>query len=352
MTSTLRRRADNALLRWQARLDSPWADRVLPWAAAGGLFALLALLSLARQRSVDAPAQLATAVQSVWLLGEGETTLTVDGGVHVLAPHLSLALAPLGLATRVLPRTTTLLVIQAAALAIAVVPLWRLGRRVATLRVGAVATLVLAYACYPAVHGVNLSGFHVEAFALPLLLLAAWAGFEERHVVLAASCLALVTLRADLGLAVAGLGLVLVLNGRRRDGTAAMVGGLAWTVVATVVVQPLLDGGNPHLAPYAEFGDTPVGVLVGMLGDPGEVAGQLVADRNMDLLVLLLGPLLFLPVLVPRFLVGVAPIGLASLVAAGPTTCCSPGGPSPSPASCSSPRPSPSTASAASASSG
>ena len=318
MTATLRRRADNALLRWQARLDSPWADRVLPWAAATALFVVLALLALARQRSVDAPAQLATALQSTWLLGDGGTDLTVDGGVHVLARHLSLALAPLGLVTRVLSRTTTLLVVQAAGLAVAVVPLWRLARRVATLRVGAAATLVLAYACYPAVHGVNLSGFHVEALALPLLLLGAWAGFEGRNVLLGAAMAGVLLLRADLGLAVAGLGLVLALNDRRRSGVACIGAGLTWTAVATLVVQPLLDAGNVHVSPYAAFGDSPLSVLVGMVGDPGEVAGQLVADRNMDLLVVLLGPLLFLPVLVPRFLAGIVPIGLASLVAAGP----------------------------------
>ena len=40
---SLRRRADAVVLRWQARLDSDWSDRTLPWLCAAGLFMLLAL---------------------------------------------------------------------------------------------------------------------------------------------------------------------------------------------------------------------------------------------------------------------------------------------------------------------
>jgi hypothetical protein len=190
---------------------------------------------------------------------------------------------------------------------------------VANLRAGAAVTLLVAYACYPAVHGVNLSGFHIEAVALPLLLLAAWAGLTGRHVVLAAACVVTVLARADLGLAVAGVGLVLVLNGRRRAGWPAVVGGLAWAVVAAVVVQPLLDAGNSHLEAFASYGGSAGGVAWGAITHPGEVLADITSEVNLDLVVLLLGPLLFLPVLVPRFLVGVLPIALVTFMASTPT---------------------------------
>lgn len=313
---SVRRRASGAVLRWQARLDAPVADRVLPWSVAAALSLLLALLSLARARSLDGDPSLAGAVQGAWVLQEGGTTVSLDGGVHVFAPHLSLLLWPVAQLTRVLPTESTLLVIQAVALGIAVVPLWLLARRVANLRVGAAAALLAAYALYPAVHGVNLSGFHIEAVALPALFLAAWAGLSDRPVLFAAACTVVVLTRADLGLAVAGLGLVLVVNGRRRTGTGALVGGLAWTIVAAAVIQPWLDAGDPHLRAFADYGSSMPSVLWGLLTSPGAVIGDLLAEPNLDLLVLLLGPLLFLPVLVPRFLIGVVPIATVTFVAA------------------------------------
>lgn len=317
---SLRRRVDSSLLRWQARLDAPTTDRFLPWVVAAALSTVLALLALARARSLEADVQLAESLQAMWLLREGAgTAVTLADGHHVLAPHLSLLLWPIAQLTRALPAQTTLLVVQAVALGSAVVPLWRLARRVANLRAGAACTLLAAYALYPAVHGVNLSGFHVEAVALPLLLVAALAGLTERHVVLGLACGAVVLARADLGLAVAGLGLVLVLNGRRRGGAAALVGGLVWTAVAAFVVQPWLDGSNVHLEAFSGYGDSAAAVVWGALTRPGDVLADAASETNLDLVILLLGPLLFLPVLVPRFLAGVVPIAVVTFVATAPT---------------------------------
>jgi uncharacterized membrane protein len=200
-----------------------------------------------------------------------------------------------------------------------VVPLWWLARQTATLRVGAATALVLAYAVFPPVHALNLSGFHLEVVALPALVAGAWAGLSDRHTVLAVCVGVTLAARADLGLAVAGLGLVLALNGRRRAGVATAVVGTAWVVAATFVVQPWLDASDPHLRPLSAWGDSPLGVVGGLLGDPAGVLSQVVDERNTALAVLLLGPLLFLPVLVPRFVVGLVPSALVALVADGPT---------------------------------
>lgn len=317
---TWRRRVDASVLRWQARLDAPSTDRWLPWLAGAGLSTLLALLALARARSLDADVQLAESVQAVWQLRHGSvtTTLPTGGDTNVFAPHLSLLLWPVAQLTRFLPVQGVLLVLQSVALGVAVVPLWLLARRVANLRVSAAATLVAAYACYPAVHGVNLSGFHVEAVALPLLLTAAWAGLSGRDRLLGACAVPILAARADLGLALAGVGLVLVLNGRRKAGLPLLVGGVSWTALAVAVVQPMLDDTNPHLMAFSDYGDSAGAVSVALLTRPADVLADLAAEPNLDLVVLLLGPLLFLPVLVPRMLAGIGPIAAATLVAAGP----------------------------------
>jgi len=318
LSSPVRRRLDNVLLRWQARLDSPWADRVLPWAASGAFFVVLALLSLARARSLDSPTQLAVAVQQVWALGDGNADVSLLDGVSALAPRFSVLLIPLAALSRAFPMVPLLLVVQAAALSLAVVPLWRLARVVASLRPGASATLAFAYCCYPAVHGVNLSGFHVESFAVPALLLGALAGFTDRRALLYGCVAVTLAARADLGLAVVGLGLVLTLNDREATGRRCLLIGALWTVAGVFVLQPLLGGNEAAVVGLEEYGRTTYDVLWHVVTNPWQVVGDLVAEPNLDLLVLLLGPLLFLPILVPRFAVGALPSASVALLAARP----------------------------------
>lgn len=304
---TLRRRADFALLRWQARLDGEWADRVLPWVVSAGLFVLLAALSLARARSFDTGVDLGTWVQGAWKLERGidpEITITDR---HLFEPQLALGFAPLALVTRFVAPIPTLLVVQAAALAVAVVPLWRISRRMCDLRVGASLAVLLAYAAFPAVHALNLDDFHPAALALPLLLTAAYTGLRGQRVWTLVLVVAIVLLRADLGLAVAALGVVMTIERRPRLGAALFVGGLAWTGLALFTVQHELAGGFVHAEAYADFGDTALGALWGMITSPATVLGRIVAEESFDLAVALLAPVAFLPVLAARYLFPILP---------------------------------------------
>ncbi len=313
----LRRRIDNAVLRWQARLDSAGVDRVLPWAAAAGLFVLLAALSLAQARSLDGGVDLATASQAAWLLKDGRSPLvTLEGGVDYFANQAAFAFFPVVALTSVIPIVPALLLVQAFALAIAVVPIWKICRKLANLRAGAAATVVLVYALYPAVHNLNLQGFHTEVLALPALLGMAYFGLAGRWRPYALCVLVVLAARADLGLAVAGFGVLLAVEGRRRVGAVTAAVGLGWTLLAALVIQPALgDGAFPHLEAFAQYGDSPGSVAWGMFTDPLGLLGDLVAEVNFDLLVTLFAPVVFLPILAPRYLAPVVPLQLLYLVA-------------------------------------
>lgn len=312
---SFRRRADFALLRWQARLDGEWADRVLPWIVAAGLFVLFAALSLARARSFDTGVDLAVWVQGAWKLNEGidpEITLTDR---HLFEPQLAIGFAPLAVVTRFVAPIPTLLVVQAAALALAVVPLWRISRRVCDLRVGASLAVLVAYAAFPGVHALNLDDFHPAALALPLLLTAAYAGLRGHRVWAVVLAVVIVTLRADLGLAVAALGVVMAVERRPRLGVALFAGGIGWTAVALVTAQHQLGGGFVHADAFAEFGDTVPGAVWGLITSPATVIGRLFAEESFDLTVALLAPVAFLPVLAPRYLFPILPPFALVLVA-------------------------------------
>jgi uncharacterized membrane protein len=321
MAVTLRRRLDNRLLRWQARLDSEWADRVLPVAISFGLFVLLVSMALARARSLDSPPDLAGYTQAAWLIAQRhEPIVTSTINAHVLSQQAAFGFYPIAELTRFLPTTATLLIVQSAALALAVVPLWRIARRRANLRVGATVTIVLAYCLYPAMHNLNLDGFHPETVALPALLAAFYFGLGARWLLFAVFSVIAVLMRADLGLAVAGFGGLLIVEKHRRVGAITLAAGVGWTVFCGSVVQPMVGADSyAHVNAFAEFGSTPFSVGWGMLVHPLEVLGKLASEQNFNLLVFLLAPVLFLPVLAPRYLLPVVPLQFLYMVANVPS---------------------------------
>lgn len=320
MTTPFRRRVDNLALRWQARLDSEWADRVLPWALTAALFVLLAALSLAKARSLDGTLDLAAYTQATWLIRHGEAPLiTVLDGSHLLAQHAAFAFYPMTAVSFVLPIIPGLLALQAALLSVAVVPLWKIARRLGHLRAGAALALVTVYGFYAVMHNLNLDGFHPEVLAVPGLLAAFYFAFTDRWRLFALCCIAVLACRADLGLVIGGLGVLLALSGKRRIGLITALGGIGWMLVSATYVQTAFgDGSLPHLAAFAAFGDSPAEVAWGILTHPGEALGNIVAEQNFLLFVTLFAPLFFLPLLAPRYLIPIIPLELAYLVADAP----------------------------------
>jgi uncharacterized membrane protein len=132
------------------------------------------LAKRAARRTVD----LAAYSQGAWLVTHGrEPVLTITTGADVLASQAAFMFFPLAWLTRLAPIQTTLLIAQSAALALAVVPIWRIARGLAHLRVGAAFTLVVVYALYPTMHNLNLAGFYPETLALP----ASYAAYFARQ---------------------------------------------------------------------------------------------------------------------------------------------------------------------------
>ena len=173
-----------------------------------------------------------------------------------------------------------------------------------------------AYAMHPSIHNLNLAGFHPEALALPALMAAYLASQRGRWRLVAVLVLLVVATRSDLGLAVAALGLLLVGEDERTAGWSLATFGLTWFLVMSFVVQPMLgDGGYPHLDAFARYGTGVLGIAVGMLGDPVGLVSDLFGRDGFDKVLLLLAPVLFLPLVRPRYLVPVLPLLALYLVA-------------------------------------
>ena len=311
------RRLDWVLLRWQARLDARWADRVVPWVLAAGVFVVYAGIALARVDRLETGPVLARYVQGAWHLAEGrppELTIGADG--NLFADRLPLLFVPLAALTRVLPTTTTLLVLQAAVLAAGVVPVWLLARKVVRLRVGAALALAFAYACHPAIADLSLGDFNPQAMALSPLLGAAYFAERKAWTRFALASIVAMLWSSELGLVVAATGLVLIAEGERRVGIKAAVGGVAWTLVALLAIQaPLGRTGIVAPGAFADYGDGGFEVLVEMLRNPFRPVVDMLDRQEVATLIWVLAPLAFLPVLAARKLLPAVPLTALVLVA-------------------------------------
>ncbi|WP_426572868.1 DUF2079 domain-containing protein [Aquihabitans sp. McL0605] len=314
---SIRRRWQRFVLRLQGQLDGETADRLLPWALAFATFVLFLALDAAAERSLDGGSGLGPWLQAVWRRDHGGAGHPMGGLDPAHATWAFVAEPVLQLGRLVSPEAV-FAVVQAAALAIAIVPLWRLARDEARLRVGATSVVIAAYALAPALHRANLTSFHPEAIALPLLL---WAYLQAlrshwyRYGVLVAAVL---LCGASLGLTIAGLGLVLFLTGYRRPGWITALVGIAWSAVAVLVLDPQLPTGT--LTPAGEFvarATGPLAVVPQLLTDPVDQLRQLVAEPAVLFLVLVLAPLLFLPMVAPRKLSGALPCLALAMIADG-----------------------------------
>ncbi len=313
--SDLRRRWRRFVLRLQGRLDGEAADRVLPWALAIGTFALFLALDAAAIRSLEGGSGLGPWLQAVWRREHGGVGVPL-GGVDPARGAWSLIAEPVLWIGRFVPPTASFAVVQALAIALGIVPLWRLAREEARLRVGATMGVIAAYVLAPTLHRANLAAFHPEAIALPLLLwayLLARRDHWKRYALLVALVLAC---GASLGLTVVGLGLVLFLGGKRRPGWITAAAGAVWSLVAVVVIGPELP--TTSLTPAGEFvarATGPLAVIPDLAAHPLSRGAELLSEPAVLFLVLVLAPLLFLPMVAPRRLAGALPCLALAMIA-------------------------------------
>jgi uncharacterized membrane protein len=196
------------------------------------------------------------------------------------------------------PRAETLLIMQAASLALGALPLYRLGTR--HLPRSAAMVLALAYLFYAPMHQANFYDVHFQPFAVPLTLLALLALDAQRPILFAVAFLLTMGCREDAPIGFVVLGAYLLLIGKRTRMALVM------TIVAVVYFVVIKGIVMPHFGTwwfndlYKELypaGDASYGgVIKTLLSNPTFVFLTLVKSDKIVLLLLVLVPILFLPV--------------------------------------------------------
>ncbi|WP_252395590.1 DUF2079 domain-containing protein [Streptantibioticus parmotrematis] len=223
------------------RLPGPVA---MGWTLCALFFSLYAIVSVRRhERMLSAGYDLGIFEQAVRAYAHGHAPVAdLKGpGFDLLGDHFHPVLALLAPLYRLFPGPLTLLLAQAALMALACLPLTRWAHRVA----GPVAGLVIGCATGASWGIASAIGFdfHEIAFAVPLLAFSmeALGRSRWRAAVLWAAPLLLV--KEDLGLTLAAVGLYVAWHGPRRLGLVTAVVGVIGTAVEVLV---LLPAANPH----------------------------------------------------------------------------------------------------------
>ncbi|MFI7146127.1 DUF2079 domain-containing protein [Nonomuraea sp. NPDC050022] len=307
-------RGDDAATVTAETGDRTRRDRVTLAAITATATALYTTLSLTKLANFKAGAyDLVIFDQAVRSYSQFRLPIAIVKGVHngfgpdfsTLGDHWSPILALLAPLYWLFDGPATLLVAQAVLLAAAAVPLWVFTRR--ALGPGAAHLVAVAYTLsWPVVETVAFD-FHEAAFA-PLLT----AVLLERHqagkrVGVVTAALALLCVKEDMGLLVAGFGLVLLTQrGWRVLGGAFVAGGAAYTWLASQVLIPLFGGRADYYWAYGALGPDMRGVAHTVLTDPLAVLAQLGSPPvKLVTLALLLGITLLAAPLSPLLIMAV-----------------------------------------------
>ena len=257
--------------------------------------------------------------QGTWLLSRPRAPFVTVRGLDLLGQHAAYIMALVAPLYRLWADPRLLLLLQVLFLALPALVLYRLGGRHLGHPAAGLAVAV-AYLAYPGVQWAISWQFHPEAIAAGLLALAVAAADRRRHgrmalwLALAALC------GAELGLVVAGFGLLLVAGGRRAVGWRTAGAGLAWFLVATYLLAPLHAGRVTRLfeTDYGIAGTGPRALLASLPTMAGHALQTGLANDGLFYLLLVFLPLLGLPLLAPRWLLPVAPPLLLNLAAVQP----------------------------------
>ncbi len=323
MTAT--RTSPTAAVKRRLR-TSEWDPGMVVVSVAAAVFAGVFIFLALRRYDAFATARydLGNMVQAVWSTAHGHLLQVTDSAgrqISRLGSHVDPILVAFVPFWWVFPTPKLLLVAQPLIVASGAFPAYGIARRwIGDWRTSA--ACAVAYLLYTPLQWSVLFDFHPVTLAAPLLLWCVWAIEADRPVLVGVFATLSALTKEEVGIAVAGLGVwVLIRHGRRWMGVAMILGGLVWALIAVGIILPLYSpaGVSPFIKRYGASGSTTGDVVKSMLRHPGHELGLLVDRGRLTYLWDLLAPLVFLPVLAPLILIAIVPELLLNMLSNDPS---------------------------------
>ena len=287
------------------------------WATAAAavlFFLIVSIWTVCRVRSFSVPTFdfgiFSQMFHSMKTTGLPITTVERDGPLSHFAVHVSPIYYLLLPFYWIVPRPETLQVLQAAVLAGAVIPLWKLGQHhnlPPLLRFGLCLLLLL----YPAYAGGTSYDIHENAFLTPLLLWLFYGIDRKNGLLTAVAALLTLTVKEDAAVYVAVVALYLLLRTILKPdkkwgltaGSLLLIGAVAWFIGVTGYLAKSGDGVMTYR--YDNFmyddSDSLVTVIKAVLLCPMKAVYECVDPQKMKFIGLTMGALAFLPISTRRY---------------------------------------------------
>jgi uncharacterized membrane protein len=274
----------------------------------------------------EARLDLGNMVQAIWSTSHGhllEYTTTGGHQASRLGSHVDPFLVLLVPLWWIWSSPVALLVLQAAAVASGVLPVYWLARK--HLSSDRAAThFAFAYLLYPATqyNAFTLgTGFHSVSLAVPLILYAIWFLDEDRLLSFAIVAVLAASTKEEIALAVGCLGIwYAVRKGRRVTGAAIFCVGVAVFLVNFLVIIPHFTraGLNPFEGRYENVGGSPGGMVRIAVSDPIAFVHAIASWHKLIFVVILLVPFFGLWLLEPLLFLGAIPDLAINLLSSKP----------------------------------
>jgi len=245
--------------------------------------------------------------QAVWLMAHMETPFVTVRGMNILGDHFTPILYLVAIPYRFWAHPFWLFLAQTVALAAGALPLYRLALRHIQ-KDWLAAIIAIGYLLHPALFTMLLFDFHPVLLSIPFVLWAMDAADEGRPKVFAIAAIFALACKEEVSLVILMLSAYAAIVRKQKWAWWGVVGSVCWIAVV-LKLMPFLAGveHSAYLALYSRWGETPLGIVWGILTRPFEALRELVLCQGHATApgvypLLLLFPFAFFPLLAPDLL--------------------------------------------------
>jgi uncharacterized membrane protein len=246
--------------------------------------------------------------QGIWLLSRFREPFLTGRGLNFFAHHVNPVTLLFIPAYWLGAGPHSLYLVETVWMALGAIPVWLLARdRLDSSWLGV--ALGAAFLLSPSLEWINWFQFHPDALIVTPLLFAYWLATRRRWGWFAVAVGMTLACKEDAALAVAMLGLFLLLRGERRAGILTTAAGAGWFLIATDLIIPLAGGGS---GPYYQqffpgFGGSLGAVAGGLVLHPSRLVHLAIQPDRLSYYREVLAPVAFLPLAAPLVLAIGAP---------------------------------------------
>jgi uncharacterized membrane protein len=171
----------------------------------------------------------------------------------------------------------------------------------------------LGYLIHPSLSQMTLSifyGFHPIYMAIGLVILVCWLLEQDRNVAAGIAFVFALGLKETVAVFFAGLAIVLILRGRKRIGWSMLIASIAYFLLVTRLIIPLISGDTDYdfIYRYHHLGDSMATIAMSPFTDPTAFLGAVFRPHNFFFPLLLILPVVIPALMRPLWLLAAVPM--------------------------------------------